>query len=400
MVNPFTNPFHVTYPSWVDNGTDFATVLSQSKPAYGPFPKMYLSSLPPSINPEDMKGCFCPTCASDLWNKLAPHPAKPDVVDENGNVTRTRVDVRQIVDMFISKVDRLLSGDLTAVEQKCLDGIFEYLDGLVEAYQTNKHVLEPHIMPQLQEFGEELNQLLFGGLLSNIEYLWAQPKSLDKDSLLEDTCYGVFVPGGDVSSGTHSASEKARIPHRILILAEIYSPKWGNGTVPRKLSEQPAALAQLLVSTMVHEMIHATFTQYACEGHCADATIEQGQLCSYLTTRTYIMYYFFEYKGRPLHHPTDNPITLCFHHGPAFTAVTRLLSKVMAKLLNLGDPVKLHIISPECEDECGTTCWGHCYDIEEEPQMLLQVLWDIYEKGPWPPSWIPWAGWPRTGFDW
>lgn len=339
---------------------DVESVVALTKPYYPPFPekKEYQDLIPGCINRHDMKGCFCPSCVPALWAKLSPHPIEPDVLDAQGKVIkRSKVDARQIVDFFSSHVSRLLSGNLSALELHLVDGIREYVDGLINAFKNDQHIKDPGLMPQLADIGEELNQFLFAGHVGGVKYEWVKPMSLDKASKMPNSTIGWSLDYKD----------------HIQMNRTVY---WGTGVFARHTKDQ---LVERLVGTLIHEMCHVLFDRYLCEGQCDDCnrpemSMDQRQLCGYLSARMYRMYSAINIDGRVAY-----PRTLLHGHGVAFTQLTSMFSKVMTKLLNMERRMTLQYVAPECGDGCRSACWSHCY--HDDDKLLRLHLNDIKANG-------------------
>lgn len=133
-------------------------------------------------------------------------------------------------------------------------------------------------------------------------------------------------------------------------------------------STPPGRLIVDFIGTMLHELVHLYFRRYLCRGNCEWASEDEQGLCVHLSSRMVDMYDMLEHHGFRFRLPYTN---LFKSHGPAFTAITRMLSELMTKLLGARGPIPLQEVAPECGPNCDSSCWSHCYPDDRSQTKLI-----------------------------
>lgn len=309
------------------------------------FPEVFSSKLPP-----EWGGCYCPSCASELWDCLATHPQPHPNEDGSADIMYSGLDIRQLLSTLIPHLEQiaehLASKELlTANEKSALSDMSRSAQAFVDFMKFRDSIApydqrgkDPKDLekcrnpPLLQTLAEPLDRLCFGGLLRVKTYGWQY-----------DT---------EVSGLTSHDGMGVRLNPNML---------WGTEKFAGKT---PFQRALWIVNVLLHEQIHAFFGGNKCVGNC-NGTKEQQQLCQFLTARVYDMYRQVEYKGHVIHN------AMYGGHGPAFTAVAWKLGSVMGKLLDCN----ILPVGPSFMKHCScidpVSCLAHCYTSEEEQRMTF-----------------------------
>ncbi|KAF2790561.1 hypothetical protein K505DRAFT_390594 [Melanomma pulvis-pyrius CBS 109.77] len=307
------------------------------------FPEVFSSKLPPIWG-----GCYCPSCASDLWDSLAPHPQPHPNEDGTADVMYSGLDIRQLLSTLMSHLEQISEHLakrelLTANEKSAIGDMMRSAHAYVEFMKFRDSIApydqrgkDPKDLqrcrnpPLLETLAEPMNRLWFGGLLKVKSYGWQYHREI----------FGLATHDG----------RTVRLNPTIL---------WGTETFAGK---KPLERGLQLLTVLLHEQVHAFFSGNKCDGNC-NGTKEQQQLCRFLTARVCSMYRQIEYKG----HVINNQ--LFGGHGPAFTAVAWKIGSVMGKFLNCDVLLVGPYFMKHCRCKGPVSCLTHCYISEEEQRM-------------------------------
>ena len=316
--------------------------LSAIEPIYPDFPEEFRDKLPATFTEAErrnLSGCFCPTCAKELWGCLPAHgnqgdEDKPPLYDIAQLLHKVKQQIEPLK-RFVLKggIDcpkcrsQFTAGnfaDLDVIKQQ-LDEIVKYMEENPRLHARlklrttisryfNKHEDIFATLPPLDGLASVTNSLFFGDSIRGTKYVWESPKHI----------YSVTGPHGLAYYAQPSYDGESTVCVNTKFLT-------GTGNSGFFKSMSPKRRAGELFVILLHEQTHAYFWQQLCYGRC-EGTESQRNLCRFLHDKCERLFSYVRHRGL---------WTRWFYtcgHGPAFTMISEQMEAIAIRLLSSWDP--------------------------------------------------------------
>lgn len=275
--------------------------------------------------------------------------SRPKLTDNPSELNQIRrsCDYRVTVAIFEAHLQQLCRG-LTKQQEKSLQSFEEALDQVFEARKAQ----DVKLLPKPRSLCEPLDELFFDGCLTSLKYSWSgESSAIHQSTHLGHGCRGVTLCNG------------IGLP-RIIKLNDVAHIESNEGELE-------------VVSTILHEMVHAFLDLYVCSGEpCLSNRIgsKKIDLCKYMCARSVNL--FHTVTNSRDEDMTVTETDVYWGHGPIFQHLLRCIFDNALEVIGYDLPISSTLSERFCSCfETPPRCFFHCCDSFEEMQ---QNIWKYF----------------------